>query len=324
MKIGIISFAHMHANSYAKALLDLEGVELAGIADENEERGRKAADRFQTKFYSSYMDLLIQDVDAVIIASENINHREHVIAAAKAKKHVLCEKPLSTTVKDGQDMIHACAENGVKLQVAFPVRFNTTITQMKQTVDQGEIGRIMAIKGTNRGRNPGGWFVDPLKSGGGAVMDHTVHALDIMRWLMDAEVAEVYAEVGQLFSQQPIDDAGIITFEFTNGVFATLDCSWSRNKVDPRGGDVTLELIGTKGTLSIDAFAQKIHVYSDQTGVRQRFWGDNMDTELVKDFIQNIIEDREPTVSGDDGLKTVEVVIAAYQSSEKHQSVKLR
>lgn len=323
MKIGIISFAHMHAYSYAEEVTRLSQTDLVGVYDEDENRGKKAAETFGTRFYDSYEDLL-SDIDAVIITSENAKHEEHVLAAAQAKVHVLCEKPLSTSAESAQKMIAACEENDVFLQIAFPVRFNTTVQRAKQLVDQGKIGRILAMRGTNRGTNPGGWFVDRALSGGGAVIDHTVHVVDIMRWFTGSEITEVYAEVDQLFSDVEIDDAGILTFEFKNGVFATLDCSWSRNRAFPTWGDVTLEVIGTNGTLSVDAFGQNVHVYADDHGYKRNYWGDSMDGELVKDFVTNVVESRTPSVTGFDGLKAVEVALAAYESADKHEPVLIK
>src|SRR5690606_1508896 len=117
------------------------------------------------------------------------------------------------------EMIEVCKENGVLLGTAFPVRFNTPFVKAKKIVEEGRLGKILAMKGTNRGKNPGGWFVDKEQSGGGAVFDHTVHVVDVIRWLTNAEVCEVYAEIGfQKFSDIPIDDSGIITMEFTNGM----------------------------------------------------------------------------------------------------------
>lgn len=323
IKVGIISFAHGHGFSYANALREIKNVKLVGVADENLDRGQKAAERYEAKFYNTYEKLLQQDIDAVIITSENAKHCEHVVAAAKAQKHILCEKPLSTTVDDAWKMIDVCQENKVILQTAFPVRFNTSIANAKNVIDSGKIGRVLAIKGTNRGWNPGGWFIDKKLSGGGAVIDHTVHLVDIMRWYLRAEVKEVYAESGQLFSDHPIDDAGIVTLEFTNGVFATIDCSWSRSKSYPKGGDITLEIVGTDGVLSINTNKQSIHVYSDDLGVIESYWGDNMNLGLVQDFIDNIRGNKEPSISGYDGLKAVEVALAAYRSSETHQPVHL-
>lgn len=323
MKIGIISFAHMHAVSYASVLKEMDGVTLTAIADENKERGGKYSELFDTVYYQTYEELLKTDIDAVVVTSENNQHKEHVIAAAKAGKHVLCEKPLATNLEDMEKMIRACEQNNVILGTAFPVRFNTPIQQAKNIIDQGVLGDILAIKGTNRGTNPGGWFIDPEKSGGGAVLDHTVHVVDIMRWFTGAEVTEVYAEIGSLYTEQPIDDCGIITMEFSNGMFATLDCSWSRNSHYPTWGDVTLDILGTKGSLKVDAFDQKVDFYSDQEGVQWVGWGDDMDTGLIEDFVMSVKEGKVPLATGHAGLKAVETALAAYQSFEEKKPVKL-
>jgi UDP-N-acetylglucosamine 3-dehydrogenase len=322
MKVGIISFAHPHAYGYADALSRIEGVQLVGIADEDETRGVSAAARYNTKYFGGYEELLHQELDAVIITSENIKHREHVVAAATAGKHILCEKPIATKVEDAKEMIEVCKQNQVILQTAFPVRFNSAIVRAKKMIENEDLGQIFAIKGTNRGTNPGGWFVDPAKSGGGAVIDHTVHVVDIMRWFMGAEVRSVYAEIDKTISSGSIDDCGILTIEFENDVFSTLDCSWSRNDTYPTWGDVTLEIIGSEGTLKVDAFAQKLDVYAPH-GVNWNYWGDNMDLELVNDFLNSVSKGKEPSISGTDGMKALEVALAAYESSEKRQPIKL-
>ncbi|MDC3417529.1 Gfo/Idh/MocA family protein [Aquibacillus salsiterrae] len=322
MKIGIISFAHGHAFGYANALAKINGVEIVGIADEDVNRGYKVSKQFRTVFYKDYLELLDQQLDAVIITSENSNHYKHVVAAAEKGKHILCEKPIATNPEEARKMIDKCNENKVILQTAFPVRFNTPIVNAKKIIENGDLGNIVAIKGTNRGTNPGGWFVDKAKSGGGAVMDHTVHVVDIIRWYLGSEVKEVYAEIGNLISDFDIDDCGLLTMEFSNNVFATLDCSWSRNENYPTWGDVTLEIVGTNGTLTVDAFAQKTNVYSDE-GAEWDFWGDDMDFQLVSDFVRTVKENSSPSITGEDGLKALEVVIAAYQSAEKKEPVKI-
>ncbi|WP_078378790.1 Gfo/Idh/MocA family protein [Sutcliffiella halmapala] len=320
MKVGIISFAHGHAYAYAEALTNLAGVELVGIADEDKARGEKVAAQFNTKHYIDYEALLDEPIEAVVITSENSNHFQHVVAAAKKGKHILCEKPIASTVEAAKEMIAVCKENNVLLQTAFPVRFSTPVIKAKKIIDSGELGNIIAIKGTNRGTNPGGWFVDRSKSGGGAVIDHTVHVVDIIRWYLGAEVKEVYAEIGNLTSDYDIDDCGILTMEFDNNVFATLDCSWSRNPNYPTWGDVTLEIVATNGTLTVDAFAQKVDIYNND-GTKWDFWGDNMNDDLVVDFITSVREGKTPSITGEDGLKALEVAIAAYQSAEKKEPV---
>ncbi|WEK55958.1 MAG: Gfo/Idh/MocA family oxidoreductase [Candidatus Cohnella colombiensis] len=324
MKIGMISFAHIHAESYAKALRRIEGVEFVGIMDEDSVRGRKYSELFGTLHFSNMDEFLKQDMDAVIVTSENVHHKEHVLASAKAGKHVLCEKPISISITDAQEMIDVCKANHVVLQTAFPVRYNSSILRAKEMIGNGVLGDIIAVKGTNRGQCPGGWFVDVELSGGGAVLDHTVHVTDILRWFLGSEVRTVYAEIGNTFTNHLIDDSGILSMEFENGVFASLDCSWSRNATYPIWGDITLEIIGTKGTLSVDAFNQKLNVYSNYLGYNHSFWGDDMDEELIRDFVNCIRSGKkEAPITGEDGLRAIEVAFAAYESSKKKSVIYL-
>lgn len=325
MKIGMMSFAHMHANSYADSLMQISGVEIAAIFDEDQERGREVAAKYNTTHYNEQSEFLKLDLDAVIICSENSRHKEMVINAANAKKHILCEKPIATNVEDAQEMIQVCEENKVILQVAYPVRFSSPIQQLKEMVDQGEFGEIIAFRTTNRGQNPGGWFIDEEQSGGGAVLDHTVHMVDIMRWLLNEEVIEVHATVDSYFHQVEIDDAGLLTLEFSNGVIASHDASWSRFTEYPMWGDVTIEVIGTKQTVKVDAFAEHLRVFSNNSkSLEYQFFGNDMDFGLILDFIDCVKEGRAPSITGFDGLKSMEVALAAYQSGKLNKSIKLK
>lgn len=324
LQIGIISFAHMHAYSYAEALKKLPDVNLACVADEDSARGQEAAARFGADWTADYRQLLARPLDAVIVTSENVRHSEHVIAAAQAGKHVLCEKPLATNLADGLRMIEASRRNGVILQTAFPVRFLSPVRMAKQAVERGDIGTLLAAKGTNRGKFPGGWFADHALSGGGAMLDHTVHVTDLLRWISGAEVCEVYAEAGYgRFADTEIDDCGLLTLTFDNGMFATLDFSWSRHEAYPTWGDVTLELIGTKGSLTLDAFAQQIRVYRAD-GAQWVSWGDDMDLELVRDFVNSVRHGSAPSVTGEDGLRAACAAFAAYRSASEGRAVRLQ
>jgi len=325
MKIGMISFAHMHAYSYAHAILKSQDATLAGIADDVKDRGERVADEFQTTWFPDYQDLLQTDIDAVIICSENARHAEMAIAAAKAGKHILCEKPIATNIEDAEAMIQAAKENDVQLMIAFPCRFHAIAQEMKERIDSGEFGQILAINGTNRGSNPGDWFVEREQSGGGAVMDHTVHVVDVMRWFMPgAEVKEVYAEVDTRFHEIPSDDCGLLTFEFDNGVIASLDPSWSRSKSFPVWGDLTVEVVGTKGIARVDLYKQNITLHSDETmKTTWEFWGSDSDQALINSFIKSVKENTPAPVTGEDGLRAMEVALAAYYSSKKLQPVKI-
>ncbi len=318
-KIGIISFAHMHAASYATHMKTISGVELVGVWDADPSRGQTQAQRFDTRYFDALDALLAQNLDAVIICSENANHRQHVEAAAGKVKAILCEKPIATSVADAQAMIDICKKSNTQLQIAFPVRFSPPIQALKKRIDQGDFGRVYSVKCTNHGRNPGGWFVDPALSGGGAVIDHTVHVIDLLRWFWGSEVSEVFAEIGyNVFTDvSPIDDAGLLSFKLANGIYGTLDTSWSRPSSYPTWGDVKIEVLGEKGLVCVDAFAQKLSVSSNQKGNTQWIgWGSDMDYGLVHDFIDMVRTGRQPSITGMDGLRAMEVALAAYEAAK--------
>ena len=223
LKVGLISFAHGHAYSYLNSFLALPEVEIAGIADEVISRVETVGSTHGIPLYDDYRELLKTDIDAVAICSENVKHAEHVIAAAEAGKHVICEKPLGLSVEEMERMIEACQANGVQLMTAFPCRYLAAVVNAKNAVDAGEIGDIVAIKGTNRGSMPGQWFVEPHLSGGGALLDHTVHVMDLMNWFTGSKVTEVYAYAATLFHEElKVDDAGMIHVRFASGVFGGL------------------------------------------------------------------------------------------------------
>lgn len=324
MKVGIMSFAHMHAYSYANSLTKIPGVKIVGIFDDNEKRGEEAARTYGTVYFLSQTSFLQAEMDAVIICSENNRHKEMVINAAKAKKHILCEKPIATTIEDAKEIIRVCEENEVILQIAFPVRFSTPIMELKKQIDDGVLGEIIAFRTTNRGQNPGGWFIDEKQAGGGAVLDHTVHMVDIMRSYLGEEISEVYAIVDSYFHQINTDDAGIVTLEFENGVIASHDASWSRFKEYPNWGDVTIEVIGSKQTVKVNANKQHLKVYgSNSKPLTHVFYGDDMNFGLMQDFLQCVKEKKTPSITGYDGLKALEVALAAYESSKKKAPVTL-
>ncbi|MDC3418035.1 Gfo/Idh/MocA family protein [Aquibacillus salsiterrae] len=326
MKVGIISFAHMHAQSYAKHLLNLNhpDVSLSAIWDEDQQRGEAMATQYQSDYYQDLDAFLQTDIEAVVICSENANHKLHVTKAARAKKHILCEKPIATEIDDAKEMIAVCREEDVTLQVAYPVRFSPVIKRVKEIVTSGQIGDVVAINGTNHGQMPGGWFVDKSLSGGGAATDHIVHIMDLVRWLLNDEVKSVYAELDTRFYDIEVEDCGIVSLELESGVIVTIDPSWSRPKTFPTWGDVTVEITGTKGNLSVDALKQHSLYYNDaDQQVQQLPWGSDIDGKLIDDFIDCVKSGRDPSISGEDGLRTLEVVKAAYRSAHQKQSLLL-
>ena len=157
-------------------------------------------------------------------------------------------------------------------------------------------------------------------------MDHSVHVVDMLRWYLGSEVVEVFAEIDNLFHKDThdIDTAGLLLMTFDNGVFASLDCSWSRPRYYPMWGNVKIDLICDRGVLQTNYFIQNLTVYTDalQRSV-WNFWGSDPDQALINEFVASLRKDRAPSVTGEDGLKAVEVALAAYRSAEIHQPVSL-
>lgn len=324
LQIGILSFAHMHAASYAAAIVHHPGATLAGIADPDAARGREMAARYETTFFDSDEALLAQGLDGVIVTSENARHRAGVEqAVTSGVRAILCEKPLAATVEDARAMVSLCAAQEVRLATAFPCRYAPAFGRLRQQLTAGAIGEIVAIRGTNRGKMPGGWFVDPALSGGGAVIDHTVHVADLNRVLLEREATEVYAEIGSGFHHQDWDDTGFLTIGYAGGVFATLDTSWSRPKTYPTWGDVTLQVVGTGGVIDVDLFAQNLTHYDDAAGRADWVgWGSSPDAGLIADFLRLAGGAEAPDLAtGEDGLRALEVALAAYRSAETAQPV---
>ncbi len=321
LRVGLVSFAHVHAPGLASTLRALEQVELTGIHDDDEKRGRAAASAHGTRWHPTLEGLLAAS-EAVVIASTNADHRRYTEAAAKARVHVLCEKPLATTTADAKAMIDACRSAGVQLGTAFPVRCSPAVMALKDAIAAGSLGRIRAVRATNPGQYPGSWFGDKRQAGGGAAMDHTVHAADAIRWLLGDEFARVQAELGSLIYGLEVEDCGVLTCDLAGGAFASIDCSWSRPQTFPTWGGVTLHVVGEKATVDIDVFRQALTHYDDTAGRTKLIgWGDDLTARMVGGFVDAILAGRAVPIDGEDGLRALEVVIAAYRSSEARRPV---
>ncbi|HPE94416.1 MAG TPA: Gfo/Idh/MocA family oxidoreductase [Sphaerochaeta sp.] len=324
LRIGVVSFEHMHAQSYTQELVKYPEVTLVGIADENEKRGKEMAATFKTNYYQGYESLLEQQLDGVVICTNNRDHAKVSIAAAKKGIHILVEKPFATTIADAHAMLEAAREANVQIMNAFPMRFNPNVIAAKKKIDAGLIGQVLTITSINHGKIPGGWFIDPALSGGGAVMDHTVHLGDLIRWFTGSEIKSVFCESGELLHHKGIDDTGLVMIELNNGVSATIDCSWAHHTNYPIWAQVDMQIIGTKGVIELKAFAQVLHL-DDQTN--QRFedigWNETGDEGLIKEFVQVCATGRTPLVTGLDGLRALEIALASYESSRTNEVVSL-
>ena len=320
IRIGIAGVAHGHAHSYAAAGKELAGVVVSGVYDHDAVRGVAFATHYGIPWFPVLSDLLAA-CDTLMIAAENTQHHPIALQAAAARIPTLCEKPLATTLADAQAMVDAFARAGVALGTAFPVRYSPAVMRLRDTISAGSLGQTLMVRATNRGTYPGGWFGDPTWSGGGALMDHTVHVADLVRWIWGREIVAVYAEGATRLHDIPVDDVGMLLLTLDDGMIVSLDPSWSRPAgVYPTWGDVTMEVTTVNGIVNLDVFGPHVDVFQQSTGRYQ--WtghGVNFDAAMIADWIAALRNGTAAPISGVDGLRAVAVVDAAYRSMHSHR-----
>lgn len=337
LRIGILSCAHpAHAGSYIHWLRRQPGVEVAAIYDDDPRRAAWFGERFGiSRLYDTPQPILADPtIDVVVVCSPTIQHRQFVVAAAAAGKHVLCEKPIATTLEDARAMIDVCAAAGVQLHIPFVCRFYPTVQKAKTLLADGSLGMVQGIVGMNRGIPPlppvyPAWITDTREAGGGALIDHSVHVTDAMRYLMGAEATRVSAETGTLFSPSlMVEDSALLLLNFDNGAIGSVDPSWSVPASNPWHYDFALRILCDDGAIVLDDTRQSLNVAAASSGGRGfhlEGFGVNVDEAMIAHFVHCLRTGAlvEPAASGEDGYKALEIALAAYRSVELGKPVSL-
>lgn len=262
LRVGMISWAHVHAEFRAKALSEIPGARVVAIADDDEERGRSAAQRFGvSRFHRNWQDLVADDeVDVVMVHSENSRHADQVVAVASAGKHVFCEKPVATRTPDAVRMVQAVEAAGVDGTAAFVSRFSKEASRAKAIVGAGALGDIIHVRAhiglagiPEIGCPPDmtKWMEDPVLNGGGAWIDEGSHAVDLMRWVA-GDITRIAAMTANRAKPRfPADDIAVAIMTFASGALGEAGTAWSMAvEIGMRNH---LEIYGTHGTLIMRA-----------------------------------------------------------------------
>jgi predicted dehydrogenase len=227
-------------------------------------------------------------------------------------------------VEDAVAMIAATAQAGTQLHVAFPSRFLPQVRRVKQALDDGTLGRVIGVRAGNRGRPPlppqyPAWITTPAESGGGALIDHSVHLTDLLRHLTGQEVVRVAAETGSLLWDAGVEDCALLSLELAGGTVAGLDPSWSVPDGNPWDYDFFLRLVGDAGSVDLDDVSESVRLVSERAGAGLRLVGfaEDPDAALVEAFVGSVLHGSllEPCASGVDGLRSLEVALAGYRSA---------
>src|SRR5699024_8861833 len=191
------------------------------------------------------------------------HHKDLVLEAARRGVHVLCEKPLATTVADAEEIVAACREADVVLMTAFPVHFSPAVESLRSALADGALGEVIGLTGTNNGKLPPArdWFTDVDLAGGGAVVDHTVPLAESLGSALGAPAPAPpppHRLPHAARAGEAAEAGGLVTLTYDSGLVATIDCSWSLPNDAPTWGGLRLQALGTGGQVQIDAFAQHV------------------------------------------------------------------
>ncbi|MCW9716466.1 inositol 2-dehydrogenase [Avibacterium sp. 21-594] len=331
IKVGIIGagrIGRVHSESISKYV---KGAEIKAISDirVTDELITWADNMGIPNVYDDYTKILNDpEIDAVLVCSSTDTHAPISIEAARAGKHIFCEKPVDPNKDKIREVLAEVEKAGVKFQVGFNRRFDHNFKAIRDRVVAGDIGEPHLIRVTSR--DPDAPPIEYVKVSGGLFFDMTIHDFDMIRYLSGSEVVEVYAAGGVLVNPEigkagDIDTA-VITLKLANGAIGVIDNS--RKAV--YGYDQRAEVFGSKGAVQTSNDTDSTAVYSCELGVisekpKYFFLERYMQSfaEEIRSFVEAIVHDKPTLVNGNDGLQPVLIALAAKKSLEEGRPVKI-
>lgn len=327
MRVGILGTGFMGV-THAMGWQETDAT-VVGFAAETEEEAKPIIEKFGGKVYKN-MEVMLPDVDIVDICTPTHLHYEMVLAAAKAGKHVICEKPLALTMEQGREMIRVCKEAGVKFYVAHVVRYFPEYAGAKQVVKDGQIGRVGTLRlrrGSFRPKKAvGNWFLDEKKSGG-MMLDLMIHDFDFARWVA-GDVVQVFSKKVSSSFENPELDYGMTILTHKNGAISQVTGAWAYPPPTFRTG---LEINGDAGMIQNDSdTTAPITTYllakpgeAPDVGLPSSPVAESPYTTQIKEFYEGIKFNRPVRLTAEDGLAALEIALAALESAQTGKAVQL-
>jgi predicted dehydrogenase len=296
---------------HARGVLE-HGDEIVAVANHREETARAFAERYGISRVTTDWEALAADpeVEAAVVSTPNALHAPQAAALLRNGKHVMVEKPMATSVAGCNEMIAASHEGDAFLMVAHCWRFRDEVRAMRTRIAAGELGEIVKTHGygVHAGWGPSGWFTDPDLAGGGALVDMGVHAIDTARYLLgDPAPGTVCATIGTRYAEgrYTVDDDGVVMIAWDNGTNSVVESGWWHPHMG--GLEADTEVYGTKGYARIWPAEAPSADYEHCT--------QPMYSAQVAEFLDAIVEGRQPSPSGEDGRVVMHVVEDAYRSA---------
>jgi len=325
--IGAGRIGKLHAENLAHRI---KNARPAAITDVIVDAARQTANELQIPIVETDYKRVLADktIDAVLICSSTNTHAQIIQEAAEAGKHVFCEKPVDLNLQRIQAVLECVEKSGVKFQVGFNRRFDVNFSRLKEKLSAGEIGTPHILRITSR--DPAPPPLDYVKISGGIFLDMTIHDFDMARFLTGSEVVEVYAIgdalIDPAFKQAGDIDTAIITLKFENGVIGTIDNS----RQAAYGYDQRVEIFGSKGMLQANNTTPDQVVLLNQQAVLASkphyFFLERYREAYVTEiqaFVDAVLNDTDPPVTGIDGLAPLKIGLAAKKSLAEERAVRL-
>ena len=332
MKIGLIGAGRIGKLHGELLTYHVPEAEIKAVADIHIDQAEQWAEKLnisKSKLTTDHTTILTDsEIEAVLICSSTDTHSQFIIEAAEAGKHIFCEKPIDFDIDRIKAALKAVKEAGVKLQIGFNRRFDHNFRKVREAVEDGKIGDVHMVKITSR--DPAPPPIEYVKVSGGIFLDMSIHDFDMARYLSASEVEEVYAQ-GAVLIDPAIGEAGdidtaIITLKFKNNAMGVIDNS--RQAV--YGYDQRVEVFGSKGCVEVRNDTPNSSKLSTADGVISEkplyFFLERYQmsyVEELKAFVDAILNDKEPPVTGNDGLQPVLIGLAALKSLREKRAVKI-
>jgi inositol 2-dehydrogenase len=330
INVGLIGIGRL-GSMYAEYLAyRIPRSNLVAVADIIPERAKVCAEKYNIpRWYDNHHDLNADpEVNVVVVTATTLNHHEIVIDAAKEKKAIFCEKPITLSLDEARAMKRAIDKNGVFYQQGFQRRFDKGFSAGKKKIDEGIIGRPVVFRGSSRDPYPPSMEYLKPENSGGQILDMAIHDIDIARWYM-GDIRTVYS-IGAVLAYPEIKETGdvdnaILAMTFKNGTLGEIDVS--RNGI--YGYDIRAEVLGTKGTLKMGYLKDTPMLVMTSSGVThdvvpyfpERF-GEAYVIQLTN-YLENLYQQNEPAISIDEGIAALQTAIAATHSLQANKVVEV-
>lgn len=308
INVGVIGVGAMGYN-HARVYYRLEEANLVAVSDVSERTLNKVCEKYDAKGYSDYEDLLKDpEIEVVSVCVPTTHHHDVVMKAIEYGKHVLVEKPIAFSLEEAEEMIAAAKEKGVILGTGHVERFNPAVQKAKELIENDVIGDVVSASAKRVGPFP------PRIKDVGVCIDLAIHDLDVMYYLFNEDVEQVYGTMSSILDKTDFEDHAEIMVSFTNAT-GILEVNWltpyKRREI---------EITGTDGIISVDYIEQSIEVFGKFAQDININHEEPLKEEL-KSFLEAVDEGKDPVITGEDGLNALKMVIAASKSSRAHKPI---